>query len=250
MKKSEKKKKIGKDKSEVTKLIAGADEAGRGCLIGSLVISLTIIKKRNEKDLRRTGVKDSKILSPSTRERIAKEIEKICEIYTIKITARELNTLMKHYSLNAIEAMKIAELISKVGERKLNSIEKIYVDSPDSIPKKFTDRISYYSSQKLRKLLKNKIHSANKADVRFPICSAASVIAKVTRDDQIKKIKHEIGEDFGSGYTSDQVTINFLEKNFENKSLQKYLRVRWKTFQEMKKKLEFGVKQIKLEDFW
>ena len=44
-------------------------------------------------------------------------------------------------------------------------------------------------------------------------CSAASIIAKTTRDAEIEKIKKKIGIDFGSGYTSDPVTCKFLKEN-------------------------------------
>jgi ribonuclease HII len=49
----------------------------------------------------------------------------------------------------------------------------------------------------------------NKADEKYPVVSAASIIAKVTRDSVIRELHGEYG-DFGSGYPSDRRTVNFV----------------------------------------
>ena len=65
--------------------------------------------------------------------------------------------------------------------------------------------------------------------------SAASIIAKTTRDNEIEKIKEEIGVDFGSGYPSDVRTITFIEGWVkEKRGLPPYTRKSWKTVKRMR----------------
>jgi ribonuclease HII len=226
-------------------LVAGADEAGRGPVIGPLVICLAICAKETEPDLRKMGVKDSKLLRPERREELAPEVRKLCEVHVAKITAKELNSLMqKGVSLNAIEAMKLAELIREVDPRKLEKIETIHIDSPDPIASKFSHRIKSYLPSSVK--IEGKLHSSHKADVIYPVCSAASVIAKTVRDAEIEKIKKEVGCDFGTGYSHDAATIACMEKYIETPTLSKYLRSEWSTTKNMLKKLKFKTKQVKL----
>lgn len=205
-------------------ITAGADEAGRGCLIGPLVISIASVEKENEPEIKRIGAKDSKVLSPAQRTRLYSELSRICRFKLIKIPAKELNSLMGSHSLNEIEAMKIAEGL------KGENISEFYVDSPDTDKKRFEKRIRNYG------IVIPKIVSEHKADSKFPIVSAASIAAKVERDLEIEKIKRELGFDFGSGYTSDERTIEFVKSNLSNKSLQKYLRTKWATLDRLKQR--------------
>ncbi|MEM2974283.1 MAG: ribonuclease HII, partial [Candidatus Micrarchaeia archaeon] len=169
-------------------LVAGVDEAGRGPVIGPLVIAVVTVEKEKEQYLKSIGIKDSKMLSPEKREELAKEICRLCKCHIIKITAKQLNSWMKVKSLNQIEADAIADLIFHLPE--LNKIESIYIDSPDPDAKKFVWRMN------LSKKIKEKIHASHKADVKFPVCSAASIVAKTARDAEIEKIKMELGCDF------------------------------------------------------
>ncbi|NTV23637.1 MAG: ribonuclease HII, partial [Nanoarchaeota archaeon] len=75
----------------------------------------------------------------------------------------------------------------------------------------------------------------HKADQTYPVCSAASIIAKVTRDRYLDMLREQCGEDFGSGYTSDPKTIAFLEKHWNNKKIH-FFRKEWATWKEMKTK--------------
>ncbi|MFH1448229.1 MAG: ribonuclease HII [Candidatus Micrarchaeota archaeon] len=203
------------------KLIAGADEAGRGCLIGPLVIAISSIEKLKEFEIQRLGARDSKTLSPAARERLYEQLKQICRFEIIRITAQELNSLMGKYSLNEIEAMKIAEAV------KGKEFSILYVDSPDSQEERFEQRI-------LSRGVKNiKIVSSHRADSKYPIVSSASIAAKVERDAEIERIKKELGYDFNSGYTSDPITMEYVKENIHSKELRKYLRTRWETFKRL-----------------
>jgi len=83
-----------------------------------------------------------------------------------------------------------------------------------------------------------------KADEKYGVVAAASIVAKVVRDAEIKKLRKQFG-DFGSGYPSDEKTIKFVEENI--KTLEKYgiIRKKWKTYKNIKKREQIE-KQNKL----
>jgi ribonuclease HII len=64
-------------------MVAGVDEAGRGCIIGPLVIAGVMFKEENLPILKQIGVKDSKLLTPNKRETLAQEIPRIAEKHII-----------------------------------------------------------------------------------------------------------------------------------------------------------------------
>jgi len=210
-------------------MIIGVDEAGRGCIIGPMVICAAAINPLDEYKMKELGVKDSKKLTPLQRERLYPKVAHMTKYATVKITAQELNVLMDKYSLNEIEAMKIGALIDQLGVHGAT----VYVDSPDNVPAKFARRIEKYMKTK------HKIVSANHADDLYLIVSAASIVAKVTRDREIEKIKKEVGIDFNSGYTSDPTTQMYIKRRHEFPALAPYLRTKWSTLRVEKQKKLF-----------
>lgn len=212
-------------------MIIGVDEAGRGCIIGPMVICAAAINPLDEYKLKELGVKDSKKLSPAQREKLYPKVAHLCKYVTVKVTAQELNVLMAKHNLNEIEGMKVAAAIDALALHHPTA----YVDSPDNVPAKFGKRIEKYARTKA------KLVCANKADDTYIIVGAASIIAKVTRDREIEKIKKETGLDFNSGYTSDPMTQKFVHNREAYPALEPYLRTKWATL-----KIE---KQKKLLDF-
>ncbi len=205
-------------------LIAGIDEAGRGPCLGPLVMAVALIKKEDEEKLVELGVKDSKMLSAKERERQFPQIKKIVlESHTSHITAEEIDRLMARKSLNEIEAMHAGRLLNELSVKP----DVVYVDSPDVVMAEFAKRIGKYIS------FPAKIVSEHKADVNYPIVSAASVLAKVERDEAIKKISGEFGE-VGSGYPGDEATIKFL-KNYllHNNAFPGFVRKSWQTISDL-----------------
>jgi len=200
-------------------LIAGVDEAGRGPVIGPMVIAVAVAEDFREAELKKAGAKDSKVLSPAQREKLFPQIKKMCtEVRIVSISPRELDALMDQVSLNEIEAMKMGQLLNQLSPQP----EKIYVDAPDTIEDAFTKRLRKYYKGEAELICRHK------ADALFPICSAASVIAKVERDRAIERIKEELGVDFGSGYPADSRTYEFLKKEW-GPGVEKHIRMKWKT---------------------
>jgi ribonuclease HII len=215
-------------------IVAGVDEAGRGCVIGPLVICAFACDSDWEPELRRMGVKDSKQLTAQRRQELAVKLRKIGKHVLVKITAEQLSKEMSSKSLNEIEAEHAAQALNELQEKlsvKGNEFEKIFVDSPDPVPSLFEKRLRKYLVGKTGKA---RIVSENKADAKYACCSAASILAKVERDAEIEKIKKLVGSEFGSGYSSDLVTQEFLCKHFNDEAVKPFLREKWETVKRLR----------------
>lgn len=204
-------------------LIAGVDEAGRGPAIGPMVLAVAVISSEKEDILHELGARDSKLIPPDERERLYPLMkETLSHFSTYHLSAPEMDALMEKESLNEIEAMKIGALLNELPQKP----DLVYVDSPDPLASNFARRIENYISYK------PKIVAEHKADVNYPVVSAASILAKVERDDVIKKIQtqyHSFG-DIGSGYSHDERTISFLKKYLEqHQTLPACARQKWGT---------------------
>jgi ribonuclease HII len=204
--------------------IAGIDEAGRGPVIGSLIVAMAVCSKNNEKKLKKICKKDSKQLSQLQRLETLKKLDGICEFKYIELSAQDLNKKMEAMSLNDIEAQAMANLIKKIKNAD------VMIDLPD--------RYSWVFKKRMERFGVLKFEAEHKADENYPIVAAASIFAKVLRERQVDEIKNETLVDFGSGYPSDPKTRNVLRNNKEIKKIDKYLRKKWKTLENvMQKKL-------------
>ncbi|MBU5689026.1 MAG: ribonuclease HII [Candidatus Aenigmarchaeota archaeon] len=213
--------------------VMGIDEAGRGAVIGPLVVCGLMIDESKEKELKKIGVKDSKELTPEKREELAEKIDQIADnIVVLHVSACNIDSMRKSgINLNQIEAMKMADAINMLLP------EKVIIDSPSYNSGKFKDFLFSKLNEDAKKA---KFVFENYADKNYPVVSAASIIAKVERDKKIEQLKKEFGFDFGVGYSHDAKTIEFLEKLAkENKGkMPKNIRTTWDTVQEIVKKYE------------
>ena len=202
-------------------LVAGVDEAGRGCVIGPLVVAGVMLKAENLPYLIELGVKDSKLLTPKKRETLYPEIICLTEKYqTIKVLPHQIDKAVesarKLHKLNRLEAQTMAQIIESLNP------DEAYVDAADTVEYRFRNHISECLKTKTR------IISKHKADKIFPVVSAASIIAKVERDREIESLKLEYG-DFGSGYLTDEKTMGFLRQLLEKKEdYPSFVRKSWK----------------------
>lgn len=222
-------------------LIVGIDEAGRGAMIGPMVIAGVVIDKKDEKKLMRLGVKDSKQLTPQKRAELAPKIERLAKS-TITIPVQPCmidNYRAKKVNLDKIEAMKMAEIINILG------CEKIYIDALTANPQRYGALVrSYLRDKEIKK--KINIVAENFADVNYPVVAAASILAKVERDRIIDDIKKKVKFDFGNGYPHDEQTVEFVEQLIkQRKRLPAYVRKSWITTQLLQEKNW----QRKLKDF-
>ncbi len=201
-------------------LIAGIDEAGRGPCIGPLVMAVALIDKNDEQKLLDIGVKDSKLLSAGQRDEQFPKIKgALLEYHHACVEPDEIDRMVANHGLNELEAMHAAKLLNSLETKP----DVVYVDSPDAVMGEFAVRMQKYISFPV------KIISEHKADLTYPIVSAASIIAKVERDARIKKISEEFGE-VGSGYSHDEASITFLKKYFTNNTgVPRFVRRSWQT---------------------
>lgn len=184
-------------------LISGVDDAGRGSVIGPLAIAGISLEEQDLPKLVDLGVKDSKLLSPRRRETLAHQLRELALGYNVVLLSpaeidRVVETGRRLYRLNRLEAQAMARVLATLKP------DIAYVDASDILPNRFRDHIAENLPFKL------KIISEHKADAKYPIVSAASIIAKVERDKALSLLQRKYGN-LGCGYPNDSHTIEFLE---------------------------------------
>lgn len=216
-------------------LIAGIDESGRGPVIGPLIICGVLIEENKIELLKEIGVKDSKLLTPLKRSQLFNKITKMVKSYKIiKVDPPEIDAALAKDSginLNWLEALKTAEILNFLQP------DKAFIDCPSP------NKIAYEGY--LRRFLNNKemdLVVEHKADVNYLPASAASILAKVTRDAEIDKIKAKYGN-VGPGYQSNPITQAFIKENFDKHP--EIFRKSWATWKNHDK----NKKQKKLDEF-
>jgi len=168
------------------------------------VIAGVLMKKDSLSKLVQLDVKDSKVLSSGKREVLAVEIRRVAQkCSVIRLLPKEIDKVVetgrKLHRLNRLEAQAMAQII------ELLRPDIAYVDASDVSEERFRQHIMELLSFKVQ------IVSEHKADSKYPIVSAASIIAKVERDKEISELKEKYG-DLGSGYPSDSKTLAFLKQ--------------------------------------
>jgi len=202
------------------KMVAGVDEAGRGCVIGPLVVAGTLFHEEVVDELAAMGVRDSKKLTPRKREALEPQIKEIAHRWGVfELQPRAIDVVVNRgvvlRKLNYLEAMAMAKVIRDL------SPDVAIVDPADVVVDRYVRQIKRVLPSSVE------VHSENKADDKFPVVSAASIVAKVRRDEIIRGLREEYG-DFGSGYCSDRKTVSFLESWFEeNEACPPFIRGSW-----------------------
>jgi ribonuclease HII len=202
-------------------LLCGIDEAGRGPVIGPLVICGVMIEEKEENKLKDIGVKDSKLLTPDQREKLFGLLKDKVKHKILIINPSEIDDALRsnEINLNWLEAIKSAEIINSLNP------DKAILDCPSTNIKAYTTYLTNLLKDKNTKII-----AEHKADFNYPVVGAASILAKVTRDREIEKIKRKIGQNFGSGYPSDPSTREFLLKNYSK--YPEIFRKEWASYKE------------------
>lgn len=247
------------------KFFIGIDDSGRGPVIGPMIMAGTLVTEKQKQELKKAGAKDSKKLLPEKRQAIYEKIKKICMSYEIlAVSPAEIDGRASvGLNLNKIEAIKTAEIINtlvqgllnakKIPQKESVNVQKLIENGPIEIvchidcPSSNIITWKNYLEKHIKKFDKVDLvlKCEHKADAKYVECSAASILAKVTRDMEIEKIKKRIGIEFGSGYPSDPVTIEFLKKYSKQFKHDGIFRKTWSTWQQHTKKQE----QKKLDQF-
>ncbi len=203
--------------------VVGIDEAGKGPVIGPMCIGGVLVDEENLHSIKNLGVADSKKLSPARREDLAIKIEKYAsKIFVLEVSSAQIDELRKIMTMNEIMVVGFSKVLENLQP------DTAYVDAADVKAERFGKKLTDNYTNSVKKPIT--VVSEHKADAKYPIVSAASIMAKTTRDRRIEELKKKIGKDCGSGYPSDKKTKDFLEEWVkENDSLPDFVRHSWKT---------------------
>jgi ribonuclease HII len=182
-------------------LIGGVDEAGRGSIIGPLIVAGISVRDSKISELSKIGVKDSKKLTKKLRENMFSSIVDLADSLCIyKIDSNEIDYNVFLNKLNKLEAEAMAEVINNL------HVDEVYIDCCDINQERYKECV------KCRLVSCNtKLYSMHHADQLNLVVSAASIIAKTVRDNEIQAIRR-IYNTIGSGYPSDQKTMYFIRE--------------------------------------
>ncbi|MEC8077249.1 MAG: ribonuclease HII [Candidatus Thermoplasmatota archaeon] len=206
------------------------DEAGKGPVMGPMVVAAVSVE--NAKLVENLGFKDSKLLSSQRRLKLFNLIKQNYSYEIEIINVEKIDEYRMKNQLNLLNRKAFEKVISKLNPNVA------YVDAADVNEERFGREIKI----NLTNPNDTDVISMHKADSMIPVVAAASIIAKETRELEIKKLKKEIG-DFGSGYPSDERTIKFLKSYFhDNSRWPPGTRKSWKTIERIRP-------VVKLSDF-
>lgn len=212
----------------------GIDDAGRGPVIGPMVLAGCLIDEKTEKELRRLGVRDSKELTQKRREFLEKVIKEKAEAFEIELVHPEAidGRSDSGINLNHIEAIMAANIINRInkGYKKI----KVIIDCPSVGIAKWRDFVRI----RIEDLYNLEILCEHKADKNHVVVSAASILAKCEREREMSLLKKKYGDNVGSGYSSDPHTKKFLEKNIKKYKDHGIFRKTWLTWKRASSKAE------------
>lgn len=198
-----------------------------------MILAGCLLNEKDEAELKKLGVKDSKQVPANKRKIIADEIRKkalaweIVVIYPQEIDSR----IGMGINLNKLEAIKMAEIINKLNNGRHI---KVFVDCPSPNIIAWRNVLLRYIDKKDNLI----VSCEHKADVNHVSCSAASILAKERREEEVEKIKKFVDGEIGSGYSHDPITIKFLKEYYHKHKKDGIFRESWGTIANHKKEKE------------
>lgn len=194
----------------------GVDEAGKGPVLGSMFAASVVA----DPDVLPPAIADSKSLTPERREELAATLRAdpavstgLAEITVTEIDdpATDMNELTVAAHARALESVDVAGTVG-------------HVDAGDVDADRFGRRVAARVDADLE------ITAEHRADERYPLVSAASILAKVARDAHVAALGEAYDAPIGSGYPGDERTRAFLREYVEtNGELPPCARRSWKT---------------------
>jgi ribonuclease HII len=196
------------------------------------------------------GVRDSKKLAPSVREGLEPELKRALEgVAVVTVDAARLDRLMKDRTLNEIEVRLFGEAVLTAADNaRVGGVDVLQLDAADTDEAAFGRYVMSSIAARSADFRVGEVASKHRGDSLFPAVGAASILAKVERDRQIKRISEQVGKDIGSGYPSDDVTIRFLREYISaNRDIPPFCRRSWQTTTDLLN--EAGLLNRPLEEF-
>jgi ribonuclease HII len=203
--------------------VLGIDEAGRGSVLGPLVVGGFLAEQDRVEELRSLGVRDSKLLSRARRESLFDGLKEFGDRIAIEILPPEIDSAVAHRQLNVLEARAFAKLL------RMTDAREVFVDACDPRAERFGRRVKAMARTSAR------VVSRHHADRDLPVVSAASIVAKVCRDRAMDRLRAVLDSDCGSGYASDAKTQQFVSTHLSLETERvAWLRYSWKTVDRLK----------------
>ena len=237
-------------------VVVGIDEAGRGPVLGSLIYVTAFWPMAQHEEICKLGYNDSKQLKEEDRERLFKGIQSHHSIGWVieELTAETISKEMQRVnpvSLNAISYDAVIRALETIRDYGSNPplVTEVYVDTVGD-PEYYKSRLTKALGEDFAKFTIEK-----KADATYKVVSAASIIAKVTRDTSLKQFVYNeetmrhLDKNFGSGYPGDENCVNWLKRashpvfGFPN-----IVRFSWSTSREALKKIEAAEVKFECDD--
>jgi len=205
-------------------LLMGADEAGKGPVVGSMFVAGLVIEEERLFDLAAMGVKDSKMLPPAKREALARKIGSIAtDQYILEVRPEVIDELRLVMSMNEIMVRSFSQVVERL------HADRGVLDAADVNAERFAQAVRGRCRTSMDLI------AEHKADQRHHVVSAASILAKVRRDQSMRELEEELHCKIGSGYPHDRDTIAFLSEWVQkNKDLPPCARHSWATAQRIK----------------
>ncbi|MFA4955267.1 MAG: ribonuclease HII [Patescibacteria group bacterium] len=186
----------------------GIDEAGRGCVIGPLVVACVAADPADRRWFCKHNVRDSKLVPAAQRDALAREIMQRCWFQIGVAQAPQIDEAVRDRTrtLNGLELELMSDLLRDYQDEFAERETLALVDAPSVSAQHFLEKLFMRSGWDEMERLQAK-HEADRTDRTV---AAASIIAKYERERLIAKIKAEVGLDFGCGYAHDERTRQFL----------------------------------------
>jgi ribonuclease HII len=204
--------------------VVGIDEAGRGSVLGPLVVGAFCYDERRSGELAATGVRDSKQLTARRRTEIRSQLGALGECREVPLPPRRIDAYVARGGLNELELETFAELVREFRP------DVAYVDACDPNAARFGERL------RARSRWSGRVVSRHRADEDLLVVGAASVVAKVARDAAIAALRATAEEEIGSGYPSDPATRACVERHAaDGGSIPPWMRRSWATVTRVKR---------------
>ena len=205
-------------------LLMGADEAGKGPVIGSMFVAGLVIEEERLFDLAALGVRDSKMLSSVKRESLARKITSIAtDQYILEVRPEVIDELRQVMTMNEIMVRSFSQVVERL------HADRGVLDAADVNAERFARAVRNRCKSSMDLI------AEHGADQRHRVVSAASILAKVRRDQSMRELEQKMQCTIGSGYPHDRDTIAFLSGWVrENKELPSCARHSWTTAQRIK----------------
>lgn len=206
--------------------VLGIDEAGRGCVLGDLVVGAFFAVDPDDAVLREAGADDSKKLSAKRRRAAREKLGELGEFAVVRITPQAIDA----NNLNRLEEAAILDLIERFVP------DEVYVDAlghPRAMPALIA-RLQLELDGRTGGTLRPRWTVEPKADSTYAVVGAASIAAKTLRDDALEAHAVSHGVTLGSGYPSDPKTRSWLEAHAASHApWPPFVRTRWQTIQDL-----------------